>query len=187
MSRVIVALLCATLVISGGLPLLPAGPAYADFEAPPRPDPPLPDPSPDPSPEPQKQEQPKAKKKFRISKETAIKIAACTIGKGILEVGKPLPLPKMSKRQKARFNAEVKFYGRAKLAWGLGCGLAPNAGAGVVIGAGAIALMDFHSRFISGERPIKRTSRQEAMMFCRDGSSPCPSLVGVDPDMYGPR
>lgn len=184
MQRIIVVLLSAALIFSGPVTAISVTPAYADFEAPPPPPPPPPADAPQAQ---SQQDQPKPKKKrFRISKKTALKIAVCTGGKVILKVGEPLPLEKMSKRQWARYQIEVDFYNRAKIAWGLGCGFAPNPGAGVVIGAGVIAGMDFHSRFIAGTRPIKRTKRQEADMFCRDGTSPCPDRTGVDPDLYGP-
>ncbi len=110
------------------------------------------------------------------------KIASCTIGGFIIRAGKPVPLPKMSKRQWKRFEIEVVFHRRAGFYWIVGC-----AALGPVGGAGLIAGADFVSRFVTRERPIKRTMRQERQMFCRDGSAPCPSLVGPDTELYGPK
>lgn len=110
------------------------------------------------------------------------KAGVCLIGGRIVAAGHPVPLPKMSKRQWKRYETEVVFYQRARIYWAVGC-----AALGPVGGGGLIAGADFVSRFITRERPIKRTTRQEQQIFCRDGSSPCPSLVGPDMELYGPK
>lgn len=117
-----------------------------------------------------------------VSTKTVVTAVACVVGGGIIASNPPVPLAKMSKRQKRRFQIEVRRWKRALLEWAVGCGVA-----GPVGGSAAIAADDFASRFITREIPIARTPRQEQLLFCRDGTAKCPDLTGSDPHQYGPR
>lgn len=108
--------------------------------------------------------------------------AECTYGDWIIGKGYPLPLPKMSKRQWRRYKVELAFYNKARFLHRVACPFGGTLASGALI-AGA----DFVSRFVTGERPIKRTPRQERVLFWIAGGEPRPNLSGTDPDLYGPR
>ncbi len=111
-----------------------------------------------------------------------VKVVACVLGEGILAVGKPVPLKKMTKRQMKRFQYEVKRHWKYSVVWAVAC---PTGG--VVVAVAIIAADDFIARFVTGELPIKRTPRQEKFLFWRAGGEPYPDFSGPDPDLYGPR
>jgi len=120
--------------------------------------------------------------RWKVTTKTVVQGGACIGGGGMIAFNPPVPLPKMSKRQQQRFETEMRRYNRAKFEWGIGC-----AGLGPVGGSAAIVADDIISRFVIGEIPPARTPRQEGLLFCRNGTVPCPDLTGPDPDLYGPK
>lgn len=145
-------------------------------------DAPPPPPLPDPDPEATSENDGHSGNRRKVTTKTVVKASVCVGGSGMIAFNPPEPLPKMSKRQQQRFEIEVRRHNRAKFEWGLGCAVI-----GPVGGSAAIAADDFVSRFITHEIPIKRTKRQEQMLFHIAGGEPMPDLSTPDPDQYGPK
>ena len=160
-----------TALLVGALAIVPLAQAGADFEVP----------DDDPVAESGGSQHSKGNR-WKIRTKTVVKATACTGGGGMIAFNPPVPLPKMSKRQQQRFEIEVRRHDRAKIEWGVGCGVL-----GPVGGSAVIAADDFISRFVTREIPPERTKRQEQMLFHFAGGEPMPDLSKPDPDQYGPK